>query len=151
MYNNILVELWLDSPLKDRIVIGIHNLECAGGIREARFRDLRNRRYDGIHMYGPSGKKAYTISVLDILNTEDISDSSSSQSCTGQEYYSRRTQFHYQKQKHNKQSQKSNTKRTKLESNNDRDVRAKKYNKVQSGNNQRYSVPTSNMFDHLNC
>ena len=96
-------------------------------------------------------KKAYTISVLDILNTADISDSSSRQSCTGQEYYSRRTQFQYQKQKHKKQSQKSNTKRTKLDSNNDRDVRAKKYNKVQGGNNQRYSVPTSNMFDHLNC
>ena len=145
MYNNTLGELWLDSSLKDRIVIGIHRLECAGGIREARFRDLRNRRYDGIHMYGPSGKKAYTISVLDILSTADITDSTTGH--TGQDFYSRRVQFQYQKQKHNRSSHRVNTKRTNLHSDNDRDVRQQKYKRVQN----RYTVPTSNMFEHLNC
>ena len=64
LYNDTLVQLWLSSPLKDQIHIGIHSLECAGAIKEARYR-LGNK-YDGLHLYGPSGRKAYTESVLKI-------------------------------------------------------------------------------------
>ena len=65
LYNDTLMQLWLGSPLKDRLTIGSHSLECSGGVRESRYR-FRNK-YDGIHMYGQSGKKAYTESVLRII------------------------------------------------------------------------------------
>ena len=65
IYNETIVQLWLNSPLKDRIPIGSHSLECSGGVRDSRYR-YRNR-YDGIHMYGPSGRKSYTESVLRII------------------------------------------------------------------------------------
>ena len=48
--NNYLLELWIDSPHKERIHVGNHSL-------------------DGLHMYGIQGKVAYTESVLDILLT----------------------------------------------------------------------------------
>ena len=48
---------------KDRVKIGVHNLECEGGVRESRYGDGRNGPVDMIHMKGPSGKVAYTRSV----------------------------------------------------------------------------------------
>ena len=39
MFNNLLTELWMSSPLKDRIVIGSHDIECSGAIRESRYRE----------------------------------------------------------------------------------------------------------------
>ena len=65
LYNDTLTQLWLSSPLKNRLTIGTHTLECYGGIRESRYR-LREK-YDGVHLYGPSGKKSYTESVLRIV------------------------------------------------------------------------------------
>ena len=31
MFNNTLRELWLNSSTKDKVTIGLHNLECVGG------------------------------------------------------------------------------------------------------------------------
>ena len=67
LYNDTLVQLCLSSPLKDKIHIGTHSLECSGAVKDARYR-LGNR-YDGLHFYGPSGRKAYTESVLQILRS----------------------------------------------------------------------------------
>ena len=91
LFNSTLGELWLDSPDKDKIVLGLHNLECAGGIREARYRDSIGKRYDGVHMYGPSGMKAYTVSVLDILLELDIL--SSGQFSSVSEFYKNLSNF----------------------------------------------------------
>ena len=65
IYNDTLLKLWSVSPLKDKIHIGSHSLECSGGVRKARY--MLGNKYDGLHMYGPSGRKAYTGSVLNIL------------------------------------------------------------------------------------
>ena len=65
--NSYLLELWLDSPQKNKIFIGSHNLECSVSTRNMRYRDERTGRYDGVHMYGYAGKTAYTESVLNIL------------------------------------------------------------------------------------
>ena len=65
LYNDTLMQLWLVSPLKDRLTIGSHSLECSGGVRESRYR-FRNK-CNGVHMYGQSGRKAYTESVLRII------------------------------------------------------------------------------------
>ena len=58
--------------MKKKIIIGNHNLDCSGGIREARYRNIQLRKYDGIHMYGPSGMKAYTASVVNIMNNAQL-------------------------------------------------------------------------------
>ena len=65
LYNDTLMQLWLASPLKDRLTIGSHRLECSGGVRESRYR-FRNK-FDGVHMFGQSDRKAYTESVLRII------------------------------------------------------------------------------------
>ena len=67
LYNNTLTQEWMDSDYKHKIHIGNHNNDCNGAIREARYRETRTGKYDGIHLYGSSGRKAYTKSVLNIL------------------------------------------------------------------------------------
>ena len=53
--------------MKDKIIIGQHNLECSEEARLDRHMDKQNNKYDGVHMYGMQGRKAYTDSVLSIL------------------------------------------------------------------------------------
>ena len=72
IFNNTLVDQWMKSPLKDKIYVGTHNIDCSGGIREARYRCTKSGRYDGVHLYGTTGPKAYTNSVINILKSADI-------------------------------------------------------------------------------
>ena len=72
LFNKTLTNLWTESPLRNQIVIGVHNIECNGAIREARYRHTRSGRFDGIHLFGSSGRKAYTHSVLNILQSANI-------------------------------------------------------------------------------
>ena len=65
--NHFLLELWFDSPFKNKITIGSHSLECSPGDRDKRFRDDKTGHFDGIHMFGNLGKLAYTDSVINIL------------------------------------------------------------------------------------
>ena len=57
---------------QDRIRIGNHNLDCSGGVLQARYRDTQSNKFDGVHMYGVSGQKAYTDSVVDILKSVQL-------------------------------------------------------------------------------
>jgi hypothetical protein len=150
LFNNTLVDSWLDSKYKAKLVIGNHNLDCSGGVKEARFRYLKNRKCDGLHMYGPSGKKAYTISVLDILRNAGIVQMNGQ---TATNFFRNQLKFEHQKRKTSKQSRAS---RVQPVSANDRDIRQNNQKKqyrqteTQNYNGQRYSVPTSNRFEHLN-
>ena len=65
--NNYLMELWLYSPLKNKIHLGIHNLDCTGEVRRQRYTDMYSGKYDGVHMYSELGREAYMKSVLNIL------------------------------------------------------------------------------------
>ena len=67
LYNDTLDQLYLCSSLKNKICIGSHDLECSGGVRYSRYRKIG--KYDGLHFYGSSGRKAYTESVLNILRS----------------------------------------------------------------------------------
>jgi hypothetical protein len=55
LFNNTITRLWTESPLRRRIHIGNHNIDCSGSIRESRYRHTKSGRYDGIHLYGSSG------------------------------------------------------------------------------------------------
>ena len=44
--NSYLLELWLDSPMKNRIFIGSHNLDCSGNTWTKRYTDEQLDRYD---------------------------------------------------------------------------------------------------------
>ena len=76
--NNCMLELWLQSPLKNKILIGTHTLDCAGYLRSQRYTDERTGKYDGVHLYGKAGKEAYSESVLNNLlssfQTQDKAD-----------------------------------------------------------------------------
>ena len=67
LFNNTLTELWVSCPLKDKIRIGSHNIDCSGAIQSARYRHTKTGKFDGVHLYGTTGSKAYTNSVLNIL------------------------------------------------------------------------------------
>ena len=101
-------------------------------------------------MYGPSGMKAYTVSVLNILKSANILEQTDGQIISGQDYYSKFTQFQYQKMKNSRYTMKPKHSRAKPHSLNDRDTRPKVCQKNQETYEQRYAVPTSNIFEHLN-
>ena len=59
--------------MKEKIFVGSHEMiACTGGIREARYRCTQSGRFDGVHLYGPSGMKTYTNSVMQILKKADL-------------------------------------------------------------------------------
>ena len=60
---------------RDRVKIGVHDLECGGGVRESRYGDGRNGPVDMIHMKGSSGRVAYTRSVAAILARAGLASS----------------------------------------------------------------------------
>ena len=66
--NSFLLELWFDSPHKNKIHIGSHNIKSTtlSAVTE-RYRDERNNSFDGVHMYGSAGKQVFTESVVNIL------------------------------------------------------------------------------------
>ena len=70
MMNKALAESTSDK--KDKVVIGVHNLDCQGGLRLSRYGDATRyqgdrEKVDMVHMRGASGKVAYTRSVAAIL------------------------------------------------------------------------------------
>ena len=91
LYNNTMTEQWMNSQYKEKIIIGNHNIDCVGAIKESRYRVTKTGKYDGIHLFGSSGRKAYTNSVINILNLAQL---------TSPDYVSHQTcpQTRYQKQ-----------------------------------------------------
>jgi hypothetical protein len=67
--NGLYRQFWFASDLKNKIVIGQHNLECSEQSRMSRFTDRIKNKYDGVHMYGPEGRKAFTDSILSIFSS----------------------------------------------------------------------------------
>ena len=67
--NATLSQLWLNSPLNDKIIIGRHSLESSGAGAQhlARYKNQRTGKYDGVHLYGEMGRTDYTNSVKTIL------------------------------------------------------------------------------------
>ena len=124
LYNDTLDTLASNCSFKNKLVIGNHDLDCTGGVLQARYRDSISGRYDGTHMFGPSGQKAYTASVMRILNSAQLVR------VNPPKYYD---QFDKQ---YNSTTNQENTNRRK--------------NTVNSGHRfNQYSVPTHNRFTKL--
>ena len=68
--NITLGQYWLNSPLKDRIVIGRHSLDSpgSGAAHFRRYQNYQTGRYDGVHLYGQLGCTDYTNSVNTMLS-----------------------------------------------------------------------------------
>ena len=83
LYNNTITDQWMNSKFKENIILGSHNIDCTGAIKESRYRETKSGKFDGIHLFGSSGCKAYTLSVLNILNMAQLtsSDYAYHQSC----------------------------------------------------------------------
>ena len=99
LYNNTLTAEWMDSQYKDKIMIGNHNIECSGAIKEARYRETKSGRFDGIHLFGASGRKTFTLSVLNIFRSCKFTSSE-------HDYHQSCEQYKYQDaQRRNRQQQ----------------------------------------------
>jgi hypothetical protein len=67
--NIVFRQMVSNSPMKHKIVLGQHTLDCDGKIRQARYTRTQDRKYDGVHMYGVSGRAAYSKSVAAIVSS----------------------------------------------------------------------------------
>ena len=73
VFNIKIEDLWRRCSLKTKLVIGTHTIECTGSIRESRYRKSNPpSMYDGVHLYGPFGRKSYTNSILHILESQNM-------------------------------------------------------------------------------
>ena len=124
LYNDTLEQSLLSSSLKDRILLGSHNLECSGGVRSARF-GWKNR-FDGIHLRGVSGQKAYTESLLITLKKAQMVKASP------ESYFHR---YHKSVENFNTVSQ---------------NPPSVSYSDITRSNGLEYTVSTSNRFSQLN-
>ena len=84
------------SSMKDKIIVGRHNLDFSNNMTNAIFKDNYSGRYDGIHMYGQVASTMYCRSVLRMFtsvfpnkSTNNTSDSTN-RSCE-QTLYQQRT------------------------------------------------------------
>ena len=93
LFNNTMMDMWMNSPMKDKIFVGSHNIDCSGAIQSARYRHTKTGRFDGVHLYGSSGSKAYTLSVLNILRSANLISSE-------HEYHLSCAQYKYQNRTH---------------------------------------------------
>ena len=96
LFNTSLTSLWMESPDKEKIHVGNHNIDCTGAIKEARYRHTKSGKFDGIHLLGSSGQKAYTLSVLNILKAAKVTsfDHDYHQSCNQFKYQTRPVKTH---------------------------------------------------------
>ena len=67
--NMIFGQLWLSSPLKDKIMIGSHCLGHTNTQIIKLYRNERTNRFDGVHMYSKHGRHQFTKSLIHILKT----------------------------------------------------------------------------------
>ena len=67
--NSTLNQMWHSSAMRDRIMVGVHSLDCPDDLLDVRYRDEQSGRYDGVHMYGRFGMRAYTRSLLQIIQS----------------------------------------------------------------------------------
>ena len=132
LFNNTLTNLWMESPFKDKMFIGNHNIECNGSIREARYRHTKSGKFDGIHLYGSSGRKAYTKSVLNILKSANV---------TSPDFHGYCAQFRAQFTFQNKLNKKNQWQTGRSS---DKKLRGR-----QSVQQNVFIVPTQNRFDSL--
>ena len=65
--NNVLHQLWLDSGMKDEIVVVAAHTTMDTLAHDDLFRNRFNGMYDGIHHFGKSGRKSFSISFGNIL------------------------------------------------------------------------------------
>ena len=122
LFNNTLTDLWMKSPHKDKIFVGNHNIDCTGAIKESRYRQTKSRKYDGIHLLGSSGQKAYTLSVLNILRGAEVTSSE-------EDFHLSCAQFKYQNRR------------------NPPSIKKQHYNQNQK--QSKFSLPTYNRFDRI--
>ena len=127
LFNEKLDEL-CNSAQTSKITIGNHNLQCHGAVQEARYRNNQTRRFDGVHLYGPSGMKAYTASVLNILSSAQLVV------CTPPRYYDQLPHMRCPQAKYQSAQLR---------------VQAKTYRHEKSAGTKHYSVPTQNKFSPL--
>ena len=144
LYNNTLTDEWMNSQYKDRIMIGTHDIECSGAIQQARYRETRSGKFDGIHMFGPSGRKFYTLSVLNIFKYCKILSSE-------YEYHQSCPQYKYQESQRNKTTFRKTTynKTTYQRSTNQRSTNQKTENRHSTNYRSAFSIPTQNRFSVL--
>ena len=104
--NNTFAQLWLDSPQKDQIFIGQHNLATGGSgiVHNDRFLDVRTMKYDGVHFYGRFGRKSYTKSVKNIIQRASLQHSQNHSPCQKPHYNPQTSQQHQEQQSDNNSS-----------------------------------------------
>ena len=161
IYNKTLIQAWLESESvsKNKIYVGAHDLYCSGSLQRERY---GTKNADGIHMNGPSGRRDFTKSVINIFKRAQMLKFTIPSNMTSSNW-SKRTnsqmdehtdcpQAKYQRDEHTDCPQARYQRRTYSDA-----VKSNKYRVTKNrdhGNlrqeRMEYRVPTNNRFAPLN-
>ena len=151
MANTTLSQLWVISPLKEKIIIGRHSLESTGvgSSHLGRYKDYTTGRYDGVHLYGRTGVRDYTNSVKSILLIA-LPDEKPAQTSvgSGSGFGNKEAEEHLACEQALYQWRQAESKRTHKQTNGK--AQHKKGEQSKKGAQFNQSVPTQNRFNFFN-
>ena len=115
--------------------IVVHTSSCL----VAWYRNIQSNKYDGVHMYGPSGEKAYTASVLNILSSAQLVV------VKPPKYYDEYKNQSYKQGRYQAKAKNTNRRQAQNKMNRPNNNMAGNY----QDNRSQYAVPTHNRFSQL--
>ena len=135
--NSTIRQLWVMSPMKENIYIGLHSLESygVGATHLGRYRDNKTGRCDNVHFYGKTGSRDFTDSVKSIF-LMTLPEQQPNMTSASSGYDNKETEAQWQQAGNHKQNGNTAHKRY-----------ASQLNK---GAHQSTSVPTQNRFGVFN-
>jgi hypothetical protein len=143
--NSTLSQLWVISPLKDKIIIGRHSLESlgVGNSHLARYKDYSTGRYDGVHLYGQNGVRDYTDSVNSIFLMA-LSEDQQGQASVRAEFGNSKDDTHQTCEQSQYMWKQNKSKRT------NRQNKGTTHNRFGTQTQYNQPMPTQNRFNMLN-
>ena len=93
--NTTLLNLLQTSTFKNKIQIGKYNHDCPEDKIKDRYTDEKSQQFDGFHMYGFFGRRAFTRSLQDIISRSLTSPDSTPESNTAPKMSSTNNQPRY--------------------------------------------------------
>ena len=151
--NSVYDQLWLKKGSPENIQIVDLDLECSGNFRDLVYGKHDDVNFDGIHLSGEAASRQFTYRVIKMLKVKVYSFLLKKSIFRKGEDHRNCPQAQYQQtQRTNQRSENHNVYQSQARNDN---VRPQSYADsvigMNTGQRDKYNVPTYNRYEHLNC
>ena len=151
--NSVYDQLWLKKGSPENIQIVDLDLECSGNFRDLVYGKHDDVNFDGIHLSGEAASRQFTYRVIKMLKVKVYSFLLKKSIFRKSEDHCNCPQAQYQQtQRTNQRSENHNVYQSQARNDN---VRSQSYadavSGINTGQRNKYNVPTYNRYEHFNC